>query len=96
MKKNYPHNVIRLRRGKKVREQIFWIIAILNKKKVKSLKILYKLGYIQYGNRITFSLNFKKFAFCLNKGFIVKKSVKKIVALIAFDITKNKRNERYI
>jgi len=82
MKKNYLHNVIRIRVGKKVKEQIFWIIAILNKKKVKSLQIVYKLGYIRFGNKGAFVINLKKLAFFLNKGFIIKKSVKNLLKLI--------------
>jgi hypothetical protein len=84
MKKNYSHNVIRLRKGKRVKEQIYWIIAILNKRKVKSLKIFYKIGYFQFGLKNMFIINLKKLAFFLNKGFILKKSVKKIISLIAF------------
>ena len=56
MKKNYPHNIIRLRRGKKVKEQIFHIIAILNKRKEHSQKITYKLGYIQFGKKMKFTI----------------------------------------
>jgi ribosomal protein S16 len=84
MKKNYPHNVIRLRKGKRIKEQTYWIIAILNRKKVKSLKILYKIGYFTFGLKKMFVINLKKLAFFLNKGFILKKSVKKIISLIAF------------
>lgn len=84
MKKNYPHNVIRIIKGKRIKEQVYWIVAILNKRKLKSLKIIYKLGYLQYGHKGIFALNFRKLAFFLNKGFIIKKSVKKIISLIAF------------
>jgi hypothetical protein len=83
MKKNYPHNVIRLRKGTKVLEQVYWIIAILNKRKNKSLKIIYKLGYLQYGKKGILCIDFYRLAFFLNKGFILKKSVKNLVALIA-------------
>ncbi len=38
MKKNYPHNVIRIRKGKKLKEQVLWIIAIMNKKKSEKFK----------------------------------------------------------
>lgn len=82
MKKNYPHNVIRLRRGKRVKEQIFHIVAILNKRKSKSLRIIYKLGYIQLGKKGIFSINFYKMSFFLNKGYVLKKSVKNLLALI--------------
>jgi len=84
MKKNYSHNVIRLRKGKKTREQIIWIIGILNKRKSKSLKIIYKLGYIQYGYKANFMINFRKLAFFLNKGFIIKKNIKNLLSLIIF------------
>lgn len=88
MKKNYPHNVIRLRKGKRRSEHTYWIIAILNKKNLRSLKIIYKLGYIRYGHKGIIAINFKKLAFFLNKGFIMKKSVKKLVALLAYDTLK--------
>jgi len=84
MKKNYSHNVIRLRRGKLIKEQIYWIIAILNKRKSSSLKFIYKIGYMQFGYKRKFVINFKKLAFFLNKGFIIKKNVKKLIALIIF------------
>ena len=82
MKKNYLHNVIRIRVGKNVKERTYWIIAILNKKKTKSLDIVYKLGYVRFGPLGQFVINLKKLAFFLNKGFIIKKSVKKILKFI--------------
>ena len=91
MKKNYPHNVIRIKKGKRIKEQTYFIIAILNKRKVKSLKIVYKLGYIRLGYKIIFALDFKKLAFFLNKGFIMKKSVKKLLYLIV-----NIKNGKYL
>jgi hypothetical protein len=84
MKKNYPHNVIRIKKGKRIYEQVYWIIAILNKRKVKSLKVFYKIGYFQFGLKNMFVINLKKLACLLNKGFILKKSVKKLISLIAF------------
>lgn len=93
MKKNYPHNVIRLRKGKRVKEQVYWIVAILNKRKTKSLKIIYKLGYIQYGYKGVFALDLNKLAFFLNKGFVLKKSVKKLISLMFY---KKKKNERHL
>lgn len=79
--KNYPHNVIRLikRKKKKNQSQTYWIVAILNKRKTSSLKIIYRLGYIVFGYNGGIVINFKKLAFFLNKGFIMKKSVKKII-----------------
>jgi hypothetical protein len=82
MKKKYTHNVIRLRLGKKIREHTIWIIAILNKRKAKSLQFVYKIGYIRFGYNGIFCINFKKLAFFLNKGFIIKKSVKNLLRLI--------------
>lgn len=82
-RKNYPHNVIRIRKGKKSLEQVYWIVAILNKKKSSSLDIVYKLGYLQYGKKGMLVFHFNKLAFFLNKGFIMNKSVKRLVALIA-------------
>lgn len=84
MKKNYPHNVIRLRKGKRVKEQVLWTIAILNKKKMNSLDIVYKLGYIQFGHKRIFVINLKKLAFFLNKGYIMKESVKALISLITY------------
>ena len=80
--KNYPHNVIRLKKGKRIKEQVFHIVAILNKRKLTSSKIIYKLGYIQFGKKGSFIINYKKLGYFLNKGYIMKKSVKKLIALI--------------
>jgi len=82
MKKNYSHNVIRLRKGRKTLEQIYWIVAILNKRKTKSLKIVYKLGYLLLGKKGKLVINFKKLAFFLNRGFIMKKSVKNLLSCV--------------
>jgi len=80
--KNYPHNVIRLKKGKKIKEQVIHIIAILNKRKLTSSKIVYKLGYIQLGKKGFLVINFRKLGYFLNKGYIMKKSVKKLIASI--------------
>jgi len=80
--KNYPHNVIRLKKGKRVKEQVLHIVAILNKRKLTSSKIIYKLGYIQFGKKGVFVINFRKLGYFLNKGYIMKKSVKKLIASI--------------
>lgn len=90
--KNYPHNVIRLRKGKRKKGQTYWIIAILNKKQVRSLKIIYKLGYIRFEDKGTIAINFEKLSFFLNKGFIMKKSVKKLVALLAYNTSNTRIN----
>jgi len=89
MKKNYPHNVIRLRKGKRTKELTYHIIVILNKKKVKSSKIIHKLGYVQFGKKNIFTIDFYKLAFFLNKGYSLKKSVKLLLGLIAYNIKKN-------
>lgn len=80
--KNYPHNVIRLRKGKRTKEQTLHIVAILNKRKLTSSKIIYKLGYIQLGKKGFIVINFRKLGYFLNKGYIMKKSVKKLIASI--------------
>jgi ribosomal protein S16 len=85
MKKKYPHNIIRLRKGKRTTTHTLHIIAILNKRKLHSLKYIYKLGYIQFGKKKIIAINFSKLAFFLNKGFILKKSVKKLLGLIVSD-----------
>lgn len=79
--KNYPHNVIRIikRKKKKNQSQTYWIVAILNKRKTSSLKIVYRLGYILFDQKGVVAINYKKLAFFLNKGFIMNKSVKKII-----------------
>jgi hypothetical protein len=83
MKKNYPHNVIRIRKGKNVKNKVLWIIAIINKRKTKSLKIFYKLGYIQLSEKKgNFAIDLKNLSFFLNKGFILKKSVKTLLTLL--------------
>jgi hypothetical protein len=80
MKINYPHNVIRIRKGKRVKEQTYWIVAVLNKRKSNSLYYI-KIGYIKFGNKGTIAINYKKLASFVNKGFILKKSVKQFIAL---------------
>jgi hypothetical protein len=79
--KNYPHNVIRLIKRK---NKTYWIVAILNKRKTSSLKIVYRIGYIILGQKGGIFINFKKLAFFLNKGFILKKSVKKFIGHLIY------------
>lgn len=93
MKKNYTHNVIRIKKGKKTKEQTLWIIATLNKNKTRSSKIVYKIGYIRLEEKRVLALNFYKLAYLLNKGFIIKKSVKNIIKNMLIYDTKN---EKYI
>lgn len=82
MKKKYTHNVIRIKKGKRTLQQTFWIIAILNKKKTKSSKIVYKLGYIRFEKKRVLAINFYKLAYFLNKGFIIRRSVKNLIKTI--------------
>jgi hypothetical protein len=49
---------------------------------MKSLKIFYKLGYIQFGKKGFFVINLKKLGLFLNKGFILNKNAKKLLTLI--------------
>ena len=82
-KSNYPHNVIRIRKGKSSYDQVYWIIVILNKKKTKSLKVVERLGFLKFGYERKFVLNFQRLAFYLNKGCILKNSVKKLIYLMS-------------
>lgn len=77
--KNYNHNVIRLRKGKPSTCQVYWIIVILNKKKTSSQKQVEQLGFFMHGLKKLFSLNYERLAFYLNKGYKLKKSIKKFI-----------------
>lgn len=81
MFKNYPHNVIRLRKGKRNNSQVYWIVAILNKKKGTSLDFVERIGFFQYDKELILSINGEKLGNLLNKGYILKKSVKKLLFL---------------
>jgi ribosomal protein S16 len=81
MFKNYTHPIIRLRKGKKSLSQVYWIIAILNKKKSASHKVIEQFGYFKFGTKRICSINFKKLAYFLNKGFILNKRVRKVIYL---------------
>lgn len=89
MLKNYAKNVIRLRRNKK--GTIYWIIVILNKKKLNSHKQIEQLGFFKFGKKRLFVLNYNRLAFYLNKGFFLKKSVKKLIYKYTFLLYKNKK-----
>jgi ribosomal protein S16 len=79
VKKNYVHNVIRLRKGKPSVSQVYWIIVILNKKKTSSQKQVEQLGFFRHGKKRLFSLDYKRLAYFLNKGYKLKKSIKKYI-----------------
>lgn len=79
MVKNYTHNVIRLRKGKPSISQVYWIIVILNKNKTSSQKQVEQLGFFRHGKKRLFSLNYERLAHFLNKGYKLKKSVKKFI-----------------
>jgi ribosomal protein S16 len=70
------HNVIRIRKGKRSLSQIYWVIVILNSKKTNSFKSVEQLGFFKYGKKRLFSINYKRLGFFLNKGTILKNSVK--------------------
>jgi ribosomal protein S16 len=80
MSKNYPCNVIRLRKGKKSVSQVYSIIAILNRKKTSSQKVVETLGYFKFGKTKVCAISFKRLAYYLNKGFILRLSVKKMIS----------------
>ena len=83
MRKIYSCNVVRLRKGKKGLSQVYWIIAILNKKRTSSQKIVDRLGYFQYGKKQICAISFQKLSYYLNKGFILRLSVRKLIYLHA-------------
>ena len=55
---------------------------ILNKKKTKSLKVVERLGFIKFGYQRKFVLDLQKLSFYLNRGCILKNSVKKLIYLM--------------
>lgn len=82
-KYNYPHNVIRIRKGKPNYDKVYWIIVLLNTRKSNSLKIVERLGFFKFGHKRKFVLDYDRLAFYLNRGCILKNSVKKFIYLIA-------------
>ena len=78
-KLNYSHNVIRLRKGKPSFSQVYQIIVILNKKKTKSQKIVERLGFFKYGNDRLLAINYKQLGNYLNKGYILRRSVRRFI-----------------
>ena len=83
-KKNYSHNVIRIRKGKPSKSQVYWFVVILNKKKTSSHGIVERLGFFRYGTKRLLSLNFKRFAHYLNKGYYLNNTCKKFIYLSTF------------
>lgn len=81
MLKSYPHNVIRLKKGKKNLSQVYSIIVISNKKKVKSQKILEYLGFFKFGRYKICSINFKRLSYYLNRGYILNFKLKRFIYL---------------
>jgi hypothetical protein len=79
--KNYPHPVIRIRKGKKNMSKVYWFVSILNSKKQNSQKIKNKIGFYQFGKYPMLSINGKILGTCLNNGVILNKSAKKYLYL---------------
>lgn len=79
VKKNFFHNVIRLRKGKPSVSQVYWIIVILNSKKAGSHKQIEQLGFFRHGPKRLFSIDYERLAYYLNKGFKLKNSVMKFI-----------------
>lgn len=79
VKKNYFHNVIRLRKGKPSESQVYWVIVILNSKKASSQKQVEQLGFFRHGPKRLFSMDYERLAYFLNKGFKLKDSVMKFI-----------------
>jgi hypothetical protein len=79
--KNYPHTVIRIRKGKPNMSKVYWFVSILNSKKQSSQKIKYKIGFYQFGKYPMLSINGYILGNCLNKGTILNESAKKYLYL---------------
>lgn len=79
MYKNYPHSVIRLRKGKPGESQVYWLIVILNIKKASSHKIIERIGFYRQGPSGMFSIDSKRLSYHLNRGAELKKSVKQLI-----------------
>lgn len=93
VKKNFFHNVIRLRKGKPSESQVYWVIVILNSKKASSQKQIEQLGFFRHGPKRLFSMNYERLAYFLNKGFKLKTSVMKF---IYWHTTLYKKNIKHI
>lgn len=77
--KNYKHNVIRIKKGLPDINQVYWIIVILNKRKVSSQKMVERLGFYKYGHKRLLSINFKRLGYYLNRGCILNRTCKKFL-----------------
>ena len=88
--KNYPHNVIRIRKGKPNKSRVYSFISILNKKKQSSHKLKNKIGFYQFGKNKLLLIKGKVLGSTLNKGFILNESVKKYLCLSTFNKPFNK------
>lgn len=96
VKKNYFHNVIRLRKGKPSPSQVYWIIVILNSKKTSSHKQIEQLGFFKHGPKRLFSINYDRLAHFLNKGFKLKSSVLKFIYWHTFLYNKKLKRKKII
>lgn len=99
MVKNYAHHVIRLREGKPNKSKVYWLIVILNTKKASSHGMLERLGFFRYGPDSTFSINYNRLSYYLNKGVKLKKSVKRFIHWFAllnkfYNIKKRYKNNK--
>jgi ribosomal protein S16 len=77
--KNYKHNVIRIKKGIPNFNQVYWIIVILNKRKVGSQKMVERLGFYKYGYKRLLSVNFKRLAYYLNRGCILNNTCRQLL-----------------
>lgn len=79
--KNYPHNVIRIRKSKSSPSQVYRFIQILNKKHQKSQKVIKQIGFYRFGKYPILKVNGKFLAKSLNEGVFLNKSVKNFLLL---------------
>jgi ribosomal protein S16 len=77
--RKYSHYVIRIRKGKRSNSQVYQIVVILNQKKTKSQKIIERLGFFKYGKERLLAIDTQSLAKYLNKGYILKGSVRKLI-----------------
>jgi ribosomal protein S16 len=77
--KSYPHNVMRIRKGKPNESRVYCFILILNKKKQSSQKLIQKVGFYQYGKNQSLIIKGKDLGRVLNKGYVLNESVKKYI-----------------
>lgn len=78
-KKKIPYTIIRLHKGKYSSSLTHQIIGILNTKKTNSQAVRKRFGYIQSNYKTLWSINFQTLGSCLNKGYKLNSTIKKLL-----------------